>query len=421
MGTKREGLWDCPSCGTIGVLGRYKACPNCKKSRGEVRFYLPSDAKPVNDAYLLSLANAGPDWICSFCTTNNRGDSSHCEGCGAEKGSSKSDHVITYATANIPRTGDEAEEVEDDLKGEDASPVNLGSLMSAQDDGTRPSHYYVPIREEVWEPEKPKNDGRKQKRKNDDVYSPVSSAFQPTFNLSWIRNALIGGVVLAVIGFVLWAIFHTTNVETTVSRFTWDRTIFVDEYRTVREGAWSIPPGGRYVSDEQRIHHYNKVLDHYEDETEEYACGSETYVCGSRDDGNGFFEDVECTRTEYCERTVSKPVYRDDPVYATWYHYDIDRWVYARNVPTNGTTRDDPAPAWGNLVLECANQVQLGCERENRREEHYYVFFKDQEGKEYQRQEEMTDWLAYEIGKSYVLVINSLGIQNDPLRPDEKK
>ena len=31
----REGRWDCQYCGTTGIPGREKVCPNCARSRPE--------------------------------------------------------------------------------------------------------------------------------------------------------------------------------------------------------------------------------------------------------------------------------------------------------------------------------------------------------------------------------------------------
>ena len=39
-----EGYWDCQYCGTEGIRGRSKFCPNCGHGRDEsVRFYKNSD------------------------------------------------------------------------------------------------------------------------------------------------------------------------------------------------------------------------------------------------------------------------------------------------------------------------------------------------------------------------------------------
>lgn len=50
MGTIRMGAWDCDYCDKKAIPGNLWECPGCGNPRGEnVRFYLPSDAKPVQD------------------------------------------------------------------------------------------------------------------------------------------------------------------------------------------------------------------------------------------------------------------------------------------------------------------------------------------------------------------------------------
>lgn len=381
----RERKWDCPSCGSVGVLGRHKHCPNCGKSRGTTPTYLPENAPVVTDAGLLDLAHAGSDWNCNHCGSSNRGDSHFCTSCGAQKGSSPSNPVRV------------------EPYGDDDAPVSISDLMS--NDGDYPSL--------TSEPEKPK---RGHPELTDWPSYPEKRKSLPRRGSAKLLVILLA---VAVIGFLIFKAFQPYDVPVTVDQFAWSRVIDIQEYRTVREGDWSIPPNGRYVSQEQRVHHYVEVFDHYEYDTEEYACGSRTYTCGSRDLGNGFSEDVECEETTYCEREVRREVTRSEPVYQTWYAYDIDRWVYSHNVPTAGSNRNDPPPFWGNFTLNCANEVALGCERESARRETYTVTFVDAEGETYSLQETMDDWLLYKSGGAYTLVLNAFGIQNDPLRPTD--
>lgn len=87
----REGRWDCPTCGSAGLLGRQLACENCGNRRPEgIRFYLPDDAAEVSDSERLAEARAGADWICEHCGVSARATMDRCPGCGAARGSSPS-------------------------------------------------------------------------------------------------------------------------------------------------------------------------------------------------------------------------------------------------------------------------------------------------------------------------------------------
>lgn len=392
MPAKRERLWDCPSCDSKRLKGRYKACPNCGQSRGSTPTYPDPNAQPITDDGLLELANAGPDWNCEHCGESNRGDANFCIECGAPKGSSPSNQV--------------KEEFFGGQKPDNARvfPVQVtdtsayAPLMPVSEQPSAPPTYVPNFVDE--EP------------------SPTITS-EPTVNLRGCLKPLLILLVIAIVGFGIFKALQPYEVPVTVDQFTWSRNISIQEYQTYREEGWSIPYGGRYVSEHQAIHHYNQVPDGQECRDEEYTCGSRSYTCGERDLGNGFSEDVECSEDIMCEREVCTPKYRDEPVYQTEYVYDIDRWGHGRNVPTTGTNRDDPQPYWGEFSLNCANQLIIGCERENGRTETYTVVFIDSEGKTYNRNEEMSDWNLYETDQNYILIMNAFGIQNDPLRPEQ--
>lgn len=59
------------------------------------------------------------------------------------------------------------------------------------------------------------------------------------------------------------------------------------------------------------------------------------------DMGNGYFEEETIStpvyETYYETEEYQEPIYRDEPVYAMKYYYDIDRYVYERSVNTSGS------------------------------------------------------------------------------------
>ncbi|HJX58928.1 MAG TPA: hypothetical protein VJ481_00020 [Patescibacteria group bacterium] len=375
---KREGRWDCRSCGTKGVRGRFKYCSQCGSPRpANVKFYLPEGEPEVTDPKLLALAGAGPDWTCEHCSQDNVGTSAFCGQCGAKKDGSPSRKTKTYGLGSIPRSGDEFPEEE-----------KPASAVYSQETST-----------------------------------PKGSLFS---KLKIPAAICAGAAFLGLLGFLLFA---RHDVPLTVSGFAWERTVTVEEYRTVVEEDWSIPAGGRYQSEGQAIHHYDSVevgshQEPYQDchqevsgshqECSQEVTGYDSYVCGSSDDGNGFFSDVYCDRPEYstvCDSvtdysTVCDTLYRtvtdyeQVPVYATRYTYEIERWVFDRTEVSQGS---DHTAFWPPFTLE-------DNERESGRNEAYEVLFVDDEEKTYSYTVDLAAWQIFEVGQNYTGKVNTLGV-----------
>lgn len=285
------GRWDCTTCGFKGVKGPETECPNCGADRPKnVKFYMAAEEDIVQDPAVLRRARGGADWRCSFCGQNNPNDVKICKDCGNPRAASdKQLAVKTYATKDVPRSGD----------------------------GTR------------------------------DLSKPVEETPPPKSKKGCFVALGIFSMVIIVLLLLAW----NTTIEVAVEGFEWKQSIQVEEKRNVQEEAWSIPSNGTIVTSFQAIHHYNQVLDHYETRTrtEQRAVGSEEYVCGQKDLGNGYFEDQYCSRTLYEDYQVDyeEAIYRDEPVYQTKYRYTIDRWFPINSIVTQDKNH---VPQWGNTV-----------------------------------------------------------------------
>lgn len=222
----------------------------------------------------------------------------------------------------------------------------------------------------------------------------------------------------------------------TVAGFSWERTITVEQLRTLTETGWGIPADGRLITETQAFHHNESVLDHYETrqrqvcetvregtETEEYQdckqvqTGTESYVCGYRDLGNGNFEEIWCERPIYEQKcapatrlvpkyvkkchdeTYQHPIYRQEPRYATRYTYKIDRWVVSRTLHAAG---EDHNATWPALDL-AAN------ERETGRTESYTVVFRDERGGSYRYKCGLEEWSSFSEGASLKINVEEDG------------
>lgn len=158
-------------------------------------------------------------------------------------------------------------------------------------------------------------------------------------------------VLAAVLLFTLWP----RTYEATITSADWAREIAIEAYCTVQESDWSVPAGGRLYAEKTEFSHYRPVLDHYETRTREVSeqvYDGEDYHTSYTDNGDGTFTESTYSspryRTEWHTETYQVPIYRDEPVYATKYYYDIDKWLIDRTETSAGA---NSAPYWPNFSL----------------------------------------------------------------------
>lgn len=412
MGKIREGRWDCPTCDTRAIRGGERICPRCGSPRpADVRFYLPADAPVVTDENKLIEARAGADWYCEHCGAGNSNLRDTCQQCGASKGSSPHHRITDYSLGSIPRSSDEGNDPQEDYRSSVVSPTDR-SLSEM-----KPGQRFV--------------------RGDQSLFS--LKRLSPSF---WLP-ILIGALVL-LFGLTTFLLFRPHEIPVTVQGFNWERQIVVEVYQPVIEQGWSLPPGAKYLSERETIHHYESVFDHYEtkyrqvcetvqdgyDTEYDQDCrsvqtGTETYVCGSRDLGNGYFEDIECSEPVYetrCEQTSRQvpryieecqdeayqdPVYRPEPRYATEYTYEIKKWVHSRSPKTSGNNHE---PYWLELEL-------LSNEREMKRLESYTVIFANEEKERtYTYETDLEQWSSFDQGQELEIKANSLGLVTEIIK-----
>lgn len=333
------GYWDCQYCGAKGNRGDKRECRSCGHPRDEsVQFYLKD--KVELSAEEASKVNRNADWYCSFCNTLNSDNDSICKSCGASR--------------------------EDSEKN------------------------YFDLRRDAKQKE------QEQKAREEALTRPAPT--KQTKKFSWWPLALIAAVIL---GIYLWA--NHTKVETaSINDLSWERTISIEENLLKHESDWSVPKGAEVTSSREEIKEYKQVLDHYEtvavEKSRQVLDGYDTHY-EQKDLGNGYFENVAVEtpryKTEYYTEYEERPVYRQDPVYATKYYYDIWRWEATRDVKTSN---HDQNPYWGDTNLS-AN------EREGSKKESYYVELKIKK-KKVTYSVSFTDWQQLNQKDSYKIEIH---------------
>ncbi|GAB4513914.1 MAG: hypothetical protein Tsb0020_32280 [Haliangiales bacterium] len=86
--------WDCSYCGAVGVRGDLTSCATCGHPRDEsVRFYRPEVDEYVTDEAQAARFQAGPDWLCAYCSALNSALDESCRQCGASAAESQRNYL----------------------------------------------------------------------------------------------------------------------------------------------------------------------------------------------------------------------------------------------------------------------------------------------------------------------------------------
>ena len=210
MGNKREGRWLCRTCGAEN-RGRNESCSGLNGQSGcgearpvEVKFYLPENSPIVTDSAELADAASGSDWHCDHCGGANKNAynnkrATQCVHCGEGRDENDKDKsVVSYAEGHVPTTAVEA-------------------------NPPRPS------------------------RRQPQVADPVVV----TGSYRYILATAAG--LLTVCGLVWYFFIASFTINAQVTGFSWNRSITIERYQTVREHDWDIPSGGRKVTSALRI------------------------------------------------------------------------------------------------------------------------------------------------------------------------
>lgn len=352
-----KGYWDCPYCNSREIDGLVDFCPNCGVHKPkDVKYYLNGNVtinttyskSQVPDSDVLSekeLEKAGiskeecdgkhKEWVCDFCGSLNNWADNVCSSCGSQK--------------------DESDTLYGGEKKSGEEPAEQQHTASSQD------------KEQL------------------SVWDKIKSFF--------VKNRKAAAIVTVIIA-VLSVMFFPYKKVVTVKSFAWERNISLEEYRTVQESDWNVPEGGRVYDEKTEIKSYVSVVDHYETvwetKTREVFDHNETSTTYS-DNGNGTFTEHTTTtpvyRTETYQESHEEPVYRQDPVYATKYYYDIDKWVDTGNdYPSSGK---DHKPYWNEDYKPMADNI-----RDTDRSETYTV--KLDNGKT--QEKSYSEWKNMKIG-----------------------
>ena len=401
-----KGYWRCDYCETYDIDGLADTCPNCGKQKSHnIKYYMKTGvveyvtSEQLNKAGIKESECDGnhKDWVCPYCEQLNNYSDTTCVACGGLKSESTSEY------------SDFEKKEKQNIK-----PEYTANNTSKSIDHNKQNIVERQITNTISDYEPSKLD-------------KILSLCAEHKNKIAITTCIIAFIGL--VAFLFWPLKETV----TVTDFSWERTITVEEERTVKEDGWSVPSGGRIYDQQKEIKEYVQVIDHYEtiNETKtrqvisHYETVTETKTrqvishyettYTYQDNGNGTFTEIPHQNPVYTTETYTEthqepvyttetyvearqePVYRQDPIYATRYYYEIDKWFDVHNYDSNGSNKE---PYWNTNYDLTSNQ------RDSKRWELYTIHYNDGTIKNTSYDE----WMNTNIGDEYVLTRCRLGI-----------
>ncbi|MBN1873696.1 MAG: hypothetical protein JXA33_05660 [Anaerolineae bacterium] len=374
-----EAEWTCNSCGREHIPGRIKKCPSCGNPKDYSEEY---QAPEQTGAYLsdqeLKEMGVDPnlhlsDEVCPYCGAKNKPGTPKCVNCGAPL------EDVGYITRQCPACGTETN-------------AEICPSCGAQT---------VPKEEKP--PESPHPVGVQP--------TPTSQSLldkYPFLKNTWV----IVGVIISILALLICCIvmFIPRTETAIVDDIYWERTIGIQEHQYNQHEDWDLPAGTDLDHQEQKIHHYDKVLRGYEEECGyEDECTSVSvydhtektcYDDGTCDEHDVYRTEQECTQEYVCEDV---PVYDDVPVYQTWYTYHIWEWVDLEPVRASAHN--------ANLQWPILNLDDNQREKPNSRQESCTVIFVNKKEKSFEYTPSCADLANYDIGSHWEIKRSAMAIK----------
>lgn len=279
--TIREGKWDCKVCNRKGNRGPDSYCGSCGSPRPDnVEFYLPDDEEEVTDEIKLNEAEAGADWRCSYCSTQNNAFDNFCVSCGNKRDISGGDVSLEQKEIRFDNTENTA----------------------------------------ITEPPEEKASGKGKKI----IIAAISVAigFAAILGISSIK----------------------TDIPVRITGFEYNAKISYDTYKLVTEDDWILPAGAEKLSEYRAVHHYDKIPDGYVTRTRQVQVkvGEKKVKVGVKNLGNGYFKDIYENKPVYETKTESynETKYSDVPVYMLKYRYRMMKWIKEKPLEFTGNYKN---------------------------------------------------------------------------------
>ncbi len=329
-----EAEWTCSSCGRTPIPGSVKVCPSCAHPKDASETYQePGQRGRYLTASELAQQGVDPaqhlsDETCEYCGAKIKPGTQICPHCNANL------VEVGYTSRQCPTCQHETNEMT-------CPACGTATVMKGQ--------------------------------------KPVAAAPLPHPTAkpqSFFARLGVWGLFLAILvcgclglgaAIISQAVANRPQ-PVTVTDVYWKRTILLEEYKYNERGDWTLPPTADLISTEEAIHHYNDILTGYVEQchTESQQVGSrqecgyeqscqsvsvydytETvcYDDGTCDDHDVYTTEQQCSDEYVCEDVPNYqdvqvcedvPQYIQEPVYQTYYTFNIWEWVIMDPVVAEG-------------------------------------------------------------------------------------
>ena len=236
-------LWDCPSCGTVKLLGvTHRHCPNCGAVQDAKRRYFPPEGEEVaaeGHTYV------GVDRECPACRTPNSAAAGFCVNCG--------------------------------------SPLDGAAAVPLRSDDSR-----IPLAP-APDPPPRETPARSSPAAEPRLFSGIAvEDEEPPRRKKW--PMAVAGLVMS----ALVALFWTRDITATAKAHAWVRSIDVEQLTPTAESAWrnQVPSGAYGMSCHSEVREHRQVAD------------GETCSPVRRDQGDGTFTTEQSCTTNYRSEAV---------------------------------------------------------------------------------------------------------------------
>lgn len=377
------GLWDCPNCGKSKLISEQLHCPSCGKdmplkSNGYPDTRMPDESEisayEIHSAEVIGrIERREGVWECRFCRGVHPDEDNFCDKCGASK-AGVAKEVASSATS--------------------PSTYTSGAIDYDHEPEVEPSYTSVSESYPSYEPRQ----------------GPKLNL--PSFSIPQLLVVMAVGLLLVVGG--IWGyreFIVRQSLPATIQSVSWSRTMPVEVYTWVNDNNQSgCPTGSRSCTSAREVVGQERYQSgSHQEPIYSSMTVSDGESCTTSQNPNGSYT-RSCTpktRTEsYISgyRTVPDYSYRD--VYGTVYRFQVQRWVFSRNLTSSG---NDWEPYWYSDYTLGRNGEQERLSGNNT--ESYSIVLVTADGRTHNwNTSNEIEWHAFQNGEtSFEVILNGNG------------